>query len=258
MGRWLWCATVERETGRVELPAEARRPFGYDIYQLENEWRSFWVETGRPELKSPDAAFVGFCKTQTCAGPCASRRRLWLSNHQRSGRPPAERAILDVYWQPTIGGHHPAETLAPLPMLKFTGLASILIRGAAQGIGANRLPVGIRWSSVLHNLPNPPPCRCSRPGPEPPVRGGHRGVDSVKFLPNSFRISMRMASMSRPLDRECRVFFHLLLPPACSAFAACPNAAERVCSLENRADGDLSNFGFDQPIAGGSTRRGSE
>lgn len=35
---------------------------GYDIYYLEQEWQSFWVESGKPELKSPDAAFIGFCK----------------------------------------------------------------------------------------------------------------------------------------------------------------------------------------------------
>jgi hypothetical protein len=35
---------------------------GYDIHWLEIEWRTFWVDSGRPELKSPDAAFIGFCK----------------------------------------------------------------------------------------------------------------------------------------------------------------------------------------------------
>jgi hypothetical protein len=35
---------------------------GYDVYHLEEQWREFWVESGRPELKSPDAAFIGFCK----------------------------------------------------------------------------------------------------------------------------------------------------------------------------------------------------
>lgn len=35
---------------------------GYDIYYLEQEWRKFWVESGKPELKSADAAFIGFCK----------------------------------------------------------------------------------------------------------------------------------------------------------------------------------------------------
>jgi hypothetical protein len=37
---------------------------GYDIYALEQEWRNFWVESGKPELKNADAAFVGFCKSR--------------------------------------------------------------------------------------------------------------------------------------------------------------------------------------------------
>jgi len=35
---------------------------GYDVYYLEREWQVFWTESGRPELKSPDAAFIAFCK----------------------------------------------------------------------------------------------------------------------------------------------------------------------------------------------------
>lgn len=35
---------------------------GWDVYGLEQEWRSFWADSGRPELKSPDAAFLGFCR----------------------------------------------------------------------------------------------------------------------------------------------------------------------------------------------------
>ncbi len=35
---------------------------GYDVYFLEREWQNFWVESGKPELKNPDAAFIGFCK----------------------------------------------------------------------------------------------------------------------------------------------------------------------------------------------------
>ena len=37
---------------------------GYDVYYLEQEWKSFWHESGRPELKNPDAAFIGFCKSR--------------------------------------------------------------------------------------------------------------------------------------------------------------------------------------------------
>lgn len=35
---------------------------GYDIYYLEREWQSFWVDSGKPELKNPAAAFIAFCK----------------------------------------------------------------------------------------------------------------------------------------------------------------------------------------------------
>jgi hypothetical protein len=28
------------------------------------EWRAFWVESGRPELRNADAAFIGFCKSR--------------------------------------------------------------------------------------------------------------------------------------------------------------------------------------------------
>jgi hypothetical protein len=27
-----------------------------------NQWREFWIASGKPELKDPDAALVGFCK----------------------------------------------------------------------------------------------------------------------------------------------------------------------------------------------------
>ena len=37
---------------------------GYDVYYLEQEWRNFWLESGKPELKNPDAAFIGFCKSR--------------------------------------------------------------------------------------------------------------------------------------------------------------------------------------------------
>ena len=33
---------------------------GWDIYALEAEWRGFWVTSGRPVLRSPDAAFLGW------------------------------------------------------------------------------------------------------------------------------------------------------------------------------------------------------
>ena len=41
--------------------ARALRP-GADVYALEADWRVFWVRTGRPRLRSADAAFLGFVK----------------------------------------------------------------------------------------------------------------------------------------------------------------------------------------------------
>lgn len=35
---------------------------GYDIYYLEEEWREFWVDSGKPELKDAGAAFIAFCR----------------------------------------------------------------------------------------------------------------------------------------------------------------------------------------------------
>ena len=42
---------------------------GYDIHWLEAEWRTFWVDSGKPELKNPDAAFIGFCKSRYARNP---------------------------------------------------------------------------------------------------------------------------------------------------------------------------------------------
>ena len=37
---------------------------GLDIYVLEVEWRDFWARSGKPRLRSSDAAFVGFVKAR--------------------------------------------------------------------------------------------------------------------------------------------------------------------------------------------------
>ncbi len=34
----------------------------YDIHRLYHEWVSWWRDSGSPDLKSPDAAFVNFCR----------------------------------------------------------------------------------------------------------------------------------------------------------------------------------------------------
>ena len=36
---------------------------GMDVYVLEAEWRAFWARSGKPRLRSADAAFVGFVKS---------------------------------------------------------------------------------------------------------------------------------------------------------------------------------------------------
>jgi plasmid replication initiation protein len=37
---------------------------GWDVYALEAEWRAYWAGSGRPRLRSPDKAFLGFVKTR--------------------------------------------------------------------------------------------------------------------------------------------------------------------------------------------------
>lgn len=35
---------------------------GADVYALEAAWRGYWVRSGRPRLRAPDAAFLGFVR----------------------------------------------------------------------------------------------------------------------------------------------------------------------------------------------------
>ena len=39
--------------------ARARAP-GWDVHALEAEWKAWWDSTGRPRLRSPDRAFLGW------------------------------------------------------------------------------------------------------------------------------------------------------------------------------------------------------
>jgi len=41
---------------------------GWDVYALEAEWRSWWRATGRPRLRSPDRAFLGWVKGRAGRG----------------------------------------------------------------------------------------------------------------------------------------------------------------------------------------------
>ena len=52
-GPVLKLATIE--TARARMP-------GWDIYALEAEWRGVWQRSGRPTLRAPDAAFLGWLK----------------------------------------------------------------------------------------------------------------------------------------------------------------------------------------------------
>jgi len=46
-----------------EALEEARRLIpGADVYALEADWRAWWGTTGRPRLRSPDAAFLGWVR----------------------------------------------------------------------------------------------------------------------------------------------------------------------------------------------------
>lgn len=46
-------AEVTRERGRALMP-------GWDIHALEAEWRDMWHRSGRPRLRAPDKAFLGW------------------------------------------------------------------------------------------------------------------------------------------------------------------------------------------------------
>ena len=41
---------------------------GADVYALEAEWRGFWAVSGRPRLRSPDRAFLGWMKGRATRG----------------------------------------------------------------------------------------------------------------------------------------------------------------------------------------------
>lgn len=63
-----WWEKKKKQSGRFiplkpDTYQEARQAAPtYDVYYLEQEWRNWWVESGEPDLKSPDKAFIAFCK----------------------------------------------------------------------------------------------------------------------------------------------------------------------------------------------------
>lgn len=36
----------------------------FDVYGLESDWLNWWEQSGKPELQSPDGAFLNFCKVR--------------------------------------------------------------------------------------------------------------------------------------------------------------------------------------------------
>ena len=52
----------------VYARARAAAP-GYDPYWLEAEWLRLWQGSGRPPLRSPEAAFLAFCKARAGRAP---------------------------------------------------------------------------------------------------------------------------------------------------------------------------------------------
>lgn len=41
---------------------------GWNVYALEAEWQGVWTRSGRPRLRAPDAAFLGWLKKRAGAG----------------------------------------------------------------------------------------------------------------------------------------------------------------------------------------------
>jgi len=53
-----------------EAHARAREAApGYDPYWLEAEWLRLWQSSGRPALRSPEAAFLAFCRSRAARAP---------------------------------------------------------------------------------------------------------------------------------------------------------------------------------------------
>lgn len=44
------------------LDAVRRLMPGCDVYAVQADWQAYWLRSGRPQLRAPDAAFVGFAK----------------------------------------------------------------------------------------------------------------------------------------------------------------------------------------------------
>src|SRR6056297_866636 len=64
--RQIVLAPGEGPTLSFDALEEARRLIpGVDAYALEADWRAWWAKTGRPRLRSPDAAFLGWVRKRS-------------------------------------------------------------------------------------------------------------------------------------------------------------------------------------------------
>jgi plasmid replication initiation protein len=59
--------TSEVFLGTEALQAARALMPGTDVYALEAQWRSWWNETGRPQLRTPDKAFLGWVRSHAAA-----------------------------------------------------------------------------------------------------------------------------------------------------------------------------------------------
>jgi hypothetical protein len=63
---------VDRDTaprfGTEVLDAARALAPGLDVYALEAEWRTFWVQSGKPRLGAPEKAFLGWLKGRVKRG----------------------------------------------------------------------------------------------------------------------------------------------------------------------------------------------
>jgi len=41
---------------------------GWDVYVLEADWKGYWASTGRPRLRAPDRAFLGYVRARMAQG----------------------------------------------------------------------------------------------------------------------------------------------------------------------------------------------
>ena len=79
-GNWVARPLPSDGDGLPPLPVEAYEEGraaapGYDIYNLESQWRQWWVESGKPVLNNPAATFVGFCRYRHEKAPI--QRETW-------------------------------------------------------------------------------------------------------------------------------------------------------------------------------------